>query len=193
MNFNEHVSNLWKTASLKITALDKVFPYMTPNQSRTLMKAYFMSQFGYCPLVWMNHSRLLNNRINTLHERALRLVYNDFTSSFTKLLKKDNSVTINQKNLQNFAIEMFKVKHNLAPEIMTEAFRLKTRSFNTKSKSEFQRRNVKTVIYGSENLSSLGPQIWGLIHIELRNLTSLNAFKSKNQVLVYSTMPMSSL
>ena len=88
---------------------------------------------------------------------------------------------------------MFKVKHNLAPEVMTEVFRLKTRSFNTKSKSEFQRRNVKTVIYGSENLSSLGPQIWGLIHIELRNLTSLNAFKSKSQVLVYSTMPMSSL
>ena len=152
---------------------------MTPNQRRTLMKAYFMSQFGYCPLVWMNHSRLLNNRINTLHERALRLVYNDFTSSFTKLLKKDNSVTINQKNLQNFAIEMFKVKHNLAPEVMTEVFRLKTRSFNTKSKSEFQRRNAKTVIYGSENLSLLGPQIWDLIPIELRNLTSLNAFESK--------------
>ena len=74
---------------------------------------------------------------------------------------------------------MFKVKHNLAPEIMTEVFRLKTRSFNTRHKSEFQRRNVKTVIYRSETLSSLGPQIWDLIPIELRNLTSLNAFKSK--------------
>ena len=73
------------------------------------MKAYFMSQFGYCPLVWMNHSRSLNNRINTLHERALRLVYNDFTSSFAELLEKDNSVTIHQKNLQNLAIEMFKI------------------------------------------------------------------------------------
>ena len=145
------------------------------------MKAYFMSQFGYCPLVWMNHSRSLNNRINTLHERALHLVYNDFTSSFTELLKKDNSVTIHQKNLQNLAIEMFKLKHNLGPEITTEVFRLKTRSFNTRHKSEFQRRNVKTVIYRSETLSSLGPQIWDLIPIELRNLTSLNAFKSKTK------------
>ena len=65
-------------ASMKITALARVLPYMTLKQRRTLMKAYFMSQFGYCPLVWMNHSRSLNNRINTLHERALRLVYNDF-------------------------------------------------------------------------------------------------------------------
>ena len=123
-NFNKHLSNLCKSASLKITASTRVFPYMTLNQRRTLMNAYFMLQFGYCPVVWMNHSRSLNNRINTLHERALGLVYYDFTSSFTELLKKDNSVTIHQKNLQNLAIEMFKVKRNLAPEIMTEVFRL---------------------------------------------------------------------
>ena len=114
LNFNEHVSNLCKTASLKITALARVFPYMTLNQRRTLMKAYFMSQFGYCPLVWMNHSRSLNNRINTLYERALRLVYNDFRSFFTELLKKDNSVPIHKKNLWNLAIEMFKVKKKRA-------------------------------------------------------------------------------
>ena len=99
------------------------------------MKAYFMSQFGYCSLVWMNHSRLVTNIINTLHERALHLVYNDFTSSCTDLLKKDNSVIMHQKNLQNLAIEMFKVKHILAPEIVTEVFRLKTRYFNTRNKS----------------------------------------------------------
>ena len=98
----------------------RVFPYMTLNQRKTIMKAYFMSQFGYCPLVWMEHSRSLNNRINTPHEKALRLGYNDFTSSFTKLLKKDNPATIHQKNLQNLVIEMFKVKHKLAPKIMTD-------------------------------------------------------------------------
>ena len=71
LNFNEHVSNLCKTESLKIRALARVFPYMTLNQRRTLMKAYFMSQFRYCSLVWMNHSRSLNNRINILHEHCV--------------------------------------------------------------------------------------------------------------------------
>ena len=27
------------------------FPIYTPNTKATLMNAYFMSQFGYCPLV----------------------------------------------------------------------------------------------------------------------------------------------
>ena len=43
LNFDEHVSNQCKTASLKITALARVFPYMTLNQRRTLMKPYFVS------------------------------------------------------------------------------------------------------------------------------------------------------
>ena len=62
------------------------------------MNSYFLSQFGFCPLVWMDHSRTLNNRINGLHETALNLVYNDFSSRFSELLEKDKSVTINHRN-----------------------------------------------------------------------------------------------
>ena len=39
------------------------------------MKTFIESQFNYCPLTWMFHSRKLNNRINKLHERALKIVY----------------------------------------------------------------------------------------------------------------------
>ena len=74
------------------------------------MNVYFMSQFGYCPLVWMNHSRTLNTRINGLHKRALNLVYNDFSSSFSELLEKEKFVPIHHRNLQTLAYEIFKVK-----------------------------------------------------------------------------------
>ena len=69
-----------------------------------------MSQFRYCPLVWMNHSRTLNNRINGFHKRALSLVQNDFSSSFSELLEKDKPLTIHDRNLQTLAYEIFKVK-----------------------------------------------------------------------------------
>ena len=82
-----------------------------------------MSQFGYCPLLWMNQNRTLDNRINSLHERALQLVY-DFKSSFQRLLEKDDSVTIHQRNLQTLAIEIFKVHNNIAPEIMMDEFEI---------------------------------------------------------------------
>ena len=110
LNFNEHVTNLCDEARKKIQGLARIFPYIPQTQKRLLMNTCFMSQFGYCPLVWMNHSRALNNRINELHKRALCLVYNDFSSSFSELLEKDKSVTIYHRNLQTLAYEIFKVK-----------------------------------------------------------------------------------
>ena len=57
------------------------------------MQAFIQSQFGYCLLVWMFHSRKLNNRINKIHEKSLRVVYDDKISTFSELLEKDNYFT----------------------------------------------------------------------------------------------------
>ena len=73
------------------------------------MNAFVTSQFNYCPLVWMCHSREINYRINNIHYRALRIVYSDNTSSFEDLLRKDGSVTIHQGNVRFLSLEMFKL------------------------------------------------------------------------------------
>ena len=73
--FNKHVRSLYMKASRKLSALTKVVKFMNLQQRRTLMKAFVVSQFNYCPLLWMFHSRTLNNRINNLHERAPRIVF----------------------------------------------------------------------------------------------------------------------
>ena len=77
------------------------------------MKTFITSQFNYCPLTWMFHSRALNNKVNRLHERALRLVYNEENVSFQELLDLDNSVTVDHKNLQKLAVEKYKIKNDL--------------------------------------------------------------------------------
>ena len=93
----------------------------TQKKRRILMKAFITSQFSYCPLVWMFHNRTLNNRINKIHERALRLVYkNETFLSFDDLLKRDRSVSIHQKNLQILATEICKTKNDLGPKIMKD-------------------------------------------------------------------------
>ena len=82
LTFNSHVSNLCKNASRKINALTRVAPYMSISKHRILMNPFFKSEFNYCPLAWMCHGRINNTKINRLHERCLRMIYNDQTSSF---------------------------------------------------------------------------------------------------------------
>ena len=106
---------------------------MNLAQPRSIMKAFICSQFGYCPLVWMLHSRKINNRVNSLHERALRVVYRDYNATFSELLSKDKSVTIHQRNLQLLATEIFKTKNELNPKIMEEIFTFKNVDYDLRN------------------------------------------------------------
>ena len=82
LSFEGHVTSLCKKASQKLHALARISHYMDLNKRRKLMKAFFTSQVNYCPLLCMFHNRNLNNKINWIHERALRLVYqNDLSFS----------------------------------------------------------------------------------------------------------------
>ena len=85
------------------------FQIMCQDKLRTVMKAFIESQFSYCPLIWMFHSRTLNNRINRLNERGLRLAYKNSKLTFEELLRKDQSFSVHHRNLQKLATEMYKV------------------------------------------------------------------------------------
>ena len=92
--FEQHVSNLCQKVSNKLYALSRIAHYMDQDKLRMLMTSFINSQFQYCPLAWMFHSRKLNTKINKLHERALRITYRDQESSFEDLLGHDN-ISIN--------------------------------------------------------------------------------------------------
>ena len=71
----------------------------------------------------MSHSRAMNNRINKIQEKTLRLVYKDEKNlSLDDLLKKDKSVSIHQRNLQILATEIYKARNYLRPEILRDIF-----------------------------------------------------------------------
>ena len=86
------------------------------------MKAFILSQFNYCPLVWMFCDRTLNNKINRIHERALRITYKDITSDYDTMLLRDNAVPIHIRNLQLLMTEVYKTKWELNPSFMKEIF-----------------------------------------------------------------------
>ena len=73
----------------------------------------------------MFHNRSLNNKISRLHERCLRIIYNDTQSKFEKLLVKDNSVSMHHNNIHTLAIEMYKVANGMSLEMMNGIFKLR--------------------------------------------------------------------
>ena len=89
------------------------------------MKTFVIFQFRYCPLVFVFHSRKLNDRINSIYERAISVTCQDYQSTFLQLSQKDNSLTVHQRNLPFLATKTFKAKNDVSPEIMKGVFELK--------------------------------------------------------------------
>ena len=144
------------------------------------MKAFIASKFFYYPLVWMFHSRKLNSRVNKLHQRALRIVYQDYASSFTELIEKDNSTSIHSKNIQFLATELFKVKNVLSQPSMNEMFVENAEHYyGLRKKTELKRNNVKTVYSRTEVLTSLGPTIWEIVPDYIKKCNNFEEFKLK--------------
>ena len=77
LKFNTHVTKLCKIASQKLHALARISNFISVNQKKLIINAFIYSQFNYCPVILMCHSRSLNTKINRIHERALRIVYNE--------------------------------------------------------------------------------------------------------------------
>ena len=178
LSFEHHITYPPKKASQKLHALARTAHYLDFEKRRSLMKAFVISQFNYCPLIWMFHNRALNNRINKIHEGALRLAYQNKNLSFSELLELDNAVTIDQRNLQVFATEIFKVKNNLSPEIMKQVFDFQESYYNLRSKtSQLRMENIKTTHYGIQSVKFLGPKIWAMVPQNIKNCKSLQEFK----------------
>ena len=186
LKFDSHVSFICKKDSSKLNTLSRQRAILPFHRPKILIHAFFNSQFSYCPLVWMFHSRELNTKINNLHFRVLRIVYRDETSTFDDLLLRDRSITVHHKNLHTLAIESYKVINGLGPTFMTDIFSTHPNlnssnlSANTRSQSRFYNtNNLRTANYGSETLRNLGPKVWDILPDDIKADTSLLDFKNR--------------
>ena len=181
LKFDNYVAEICRKASRKLTALARLTNILPFGKMKILMASFFISQFSYCPFIWMFYNRKTNEKINKLHERSLRTLYNDYTLSFNDLLRKDKSVTTHVRNLRPLATEMFKVKNNLSPSFIVELFPEFETRYKLRNKREFIRPKVKTVQWGMESIRYFGPTIWDTLPEEMKSTTTIDSFKQKIQ------------
>ena len=155
-----------------------MFKYLDSDKRKLLVKSFFNSQFQYCPLIWMFHGRQVNNKINHLHERVLRMIYEDETSSLKELRERDSSLTVHENNVKLLMIEMYKITHNLTSNSIENLFAFSTHTNYLRSQSDYLLPQIRTEYFGKNSIRYLGPVIWNSLPIDLRRVNSLSTFKS---------------
>ena len=108
------------------------------------------------------------------------MIYDDSTSSFMSHLERDNSFSVHDCNIQQPAMEMYKVTHGLVSKATSVLF-LQNNNMQTWSQSEFLVPQVNTVYFGQNSIRYLGPIIWNSLPLTLRNVDSFPEFKFLNK------------
>ena len=178
LNFNFHIHDICQNSGQKPNAISRITPYIDFSKMDLLVNAFFYSQFNYCQLVWMCHNQTNNNKMNHLHERWLRLIYNDKKSSFEDLLEKDGSVSVHNKNFRKLAVELFKVFKGLSLVIFAEAFPVRQQSqHNMRNYSYFAMPRAKLVNHGLDSFSYINSKLWDSIPSLMKETDSIHEFK----------------
>ena len=96
------------------------------------------------------------------------------------MLEEEDSVSLHKRNLRFLAWEMFKLKKGMNPELIKKLF-LPNRQHTCESLNspDFVVTTVKSVHKGLESLSRLGPRIWELLPLEIKETETLLQFKAK--------------
>ena len=177
LTFRAHLNKKVKKANNKLAVIKRNQSYMSIHQKKILLSSFVHSQLSYAPLVWMFHKKYFNKSINKVQERALRLLYTDYTSSFNELLERDGSYTTHVRNIQILLTEMFKAKNKLDPSLLRDIFQESNYEGPTLRNSKyFARPNVNTHKYGKRSL--FGVILWEQLPKDIQNEESLSTFKN---------------
>ena len=125
LNFGIRINNICKVASTKIKGLGRIRNRLNLSQAKILYNSFILSQPNYSCLVWMFCSKTLQNKINQIQKRALRIVYNEPNLNLDKLVELDKSTTIHIKNIITLLTEVYKVTRRENPIFMNKIFTLK--------------------------------------------------------------------
>lgn len=178
LNFKDHLHVKIRKANSKLAVIKRYRNYLSFYQKKIVLSSFVYCHFSYAPLVWMFHSREINNKINKVHKKALKLLYNDENSTFEQLLAKDKAYTVHERNIQILLTEMFKAKNKLEPHLLQGIFEVNNYNGPSLRNSKYFRRpNVNTVKYGEKSLQNLGVRLWDQLPKEVQELDNLDVFK----------------
>ena len=135
LKFDKYVKTLCQKVSRKASAFSRFVPHIDEKKGKILYHTFIISNFNYCPLIWMFCGKTQKNEIDRAHKRALRILLKDHTSSFDELLQKIDDTRVHVKDLRNLMIEVCKCLSCKNPSFMWNIFQRKQLAYNLRSGS----------------------------------------------------------
>ena len=177
LNFDVHVRNICSKASRQICAISRIAKYLNTDCLFKMYNAFVRSNFLYCANVW--HFGINSNfwKIEKVNKRALRVVFNDYRSSYPELLMKAKQNCIYVQNLHVILIECFKYINDINPNILINVFNFRNHDHDTRGIQMLQLPQANTITHGINSFRYQAPKLWNSIPDYMKLAENEDAFK----------------
>ena len=115
LNFDIHISSICRKASQQLNILKRLGPYLDRLSKLTIFHSFILIKFNFCPLAWHFCTDKNSRKLEKVQERALRFVYDDYTSSYINLLEKVQVSSLQIRRIRTMALETYKIVNKSAP------------------------------------------------------------------------------
>ena len=109
LNFNLHIDKICLKSANQLNALVRLKRFLGNEERKVLINSFVLSNFNYCPLVWMLTNAKSVHKIEAIQKRVLRFMLNDYESSSEDLLKKSGNLSMNLRRTRLLCREIYKI------------------------------------------------------------------------------------
>ena len=180
LNFSAHISHLCKKAARQLNALARISRYLDTASKMMLYNSFVMSNFNYCPVAWHFCGKVNNGKLEKIHERSLRIIYKDYTSTYDDLISQSGTDSILVSRLKKILLEVFKTLQNKNPDYLNSLFVLNETPYDMRNNMSLTQPKRKTSTYGLRSFSYIGAKLWNDLDCSLENFhdMTLKDFKT---------------
>ena len=177
LNFNTHITNICKKAARQLNVLKRIGHHLNKTSKLTIYHSFILSNLSYCPLTWHFCTEQNTRKIEKIQERALRFIFDDYTTSYDNLLIESAIPSLKIRRLRTMALETYKILNKSSPQFLHNILSFKPNLYNFRYKLTADVPRPRTTRYGKNSFSYQAATIWNSLPNEARNITSFEHFK----------------
>ena len=177
LNFDSHIQNLCLKISRQINVLSRIAKYLTLEGRKTIYYSFIMSNFGFCPIIWHFCSTTNTKKLERLNYRALKFVYQDFTSNYEDLLREKHHSSLSLQRLRQIALETFKILKGTAPKYLADLISEANATYSQRHGKRLKVPRVRSTKYGLNSFRVVAANTWNSLPTHIRNTENYNTFK----------------
>ena len=176
--FKKYIENLCRTAQHRLHALTRIRKFLALDKAIFLGNTFINSQFNYAPLIWMFRRKTLYHKIEKVHHRTLKVIYQS-EESYENLLLESSSVSVHQRHLRFLVTEIYISTTQINPEFMWPYVTYNNISHNLRKGPILYLSCTHSTCYGTNSVHFIGSLIWNNLPRDIKSSKSLSEIKTK--------------